>query len=166
MNMETGKSETYGILKSLADNRQASVAVATLAKRELVLFSRDLEPLLYDQQEFISVVQVLATRSRMSRIRIVSIDPGPAIRAGHRLVQLVQRFSSYIEARRASRDHQELTDTFLVADEVALLYRPLATRYEGYYDVHAPMEARQKLRVFDDIWEQAEPDPEFRQLGI
>ena len=101
--METGKSETYGNMKSLADNRQASVAVATLAKRELVLFSRDLEPLLYDQQEFISVVQALATRSRMSRIRIVSIDPGPAIRAGHRLVQLVQRFSSYIEARRASQ---------------------------------------------------------------
>lgn len=164
--METGKSETYGILKSLADNRQASVAVASLAKRELVLFSRDLEPLLYDQQGFIEVVQALATRSRMSRIRIVSIDPGPAIRAGHRLVHLVQRFSSYMEARRASRDHQELIDTFLVADDVALLYRPLVTRYEGYYDVHAPMEARQKLRVFEDIWQQAEPDPEFRRLGI
>ena len=164
--METGENKTYTILKSLAENRQAAVAVAAVAKRELVLFSRDLEPLLYDQQDFITVVQALATRSRMSRIRIVSVDPGPAIRAGHRLVHLVQRFSSYMEARRASRDHQELTETFLVADDVALLYRPLVTRYEGYSDVHAPMEARQKLQLFDDIWEQAEPDPEFRRLGI
>jgi hypothetical protein len=164
--MENGDKQTYEVLNGLAENRLGSVAVAAMAKRELVLFSRDLEPLLYDQQDFIQAVQALAVRSRMSRIRIASIDPGPAIRAGHRLVTLAQRFSSYIEVRRASRDHENLTETFLVADDTALLYRPLATRYEGYYDLHAPMEARQKCKLFDDIWEQAEPDPEFRRLGI
>lgn len=164
--MEPGTNETYRVLKSLADNREASVAVAAVAKRELVLFSRDLEPLLYDRQEFISVVQALAVRSRMSRIRVVSVDPGPSVRAGHRLVALAQRFSSSMEVRRASKDHAELVDTFLVADDQALLYRPLVTRYEGYADVHGPLEARQKLRVFEDIWQQGEPDPEFRRLGI
>lgn len=164
--MQTGQSETYKVLKSLADNRETSVAVAALAKRELVLFSRDLEPLLYDRQEFMSVVQALATRSRMSRIRVVCIDPGPSVRAGHRLIAIAQRFSSYIEVRRASRDHAERADTFLVADDEALLYRPLATRYEGYADTHAPLEARESLRVFEEIWQQGEPDPEFRRLGI
>lgn len=164
--MEKGDKETYVVLKGLADNRQGSMAVAAVARHELVLFSRDLEPLLYDQQDFIAMVQALAVRSRMSRIRVASIDPGPAIRAGHRLVTLAQRFSSYIEVRRASHDHESMTETFLVADDVALLYRPLVTRYEGYYDLHAPMEARQKLKLFDDIWEQGEPDPEFRRLGI
>ncbi|MFI4922073.1 MAG: acyltransferase [Gammaproteobacteria bacterium] len=164
--METGGKETYVVLQGLVDNRLGSVAVAKLAKRELTLFSRDLESLLYDQQEFMAIVQALATRSRMSRIRVATIDAGPAVRAGHRLVNLAQRFSSYIEVRRASRDHENVTETFLVADDTALLYRPLATRYEGYYDLHAPLEARQKLRLFDDIWEQAEPDPEFRRLGI
>ena len=164
--MENGDKQTYEVLNGLAENRLGSVAVAAMAKRELVLFSRDLEPLLYDQQDFIQAVQALAVRSRMSRIRIASIDPGPAIRTGHRLVTLAQRFSSYIEVRRASHDHENLTETFLVADDTALLYRPLSTRYEGYYDLHAPMEARQKRKLFDDIWEQAEPDPEFRRLGI
>ena len=164
--MQTGQSETYKVLKSLADNRETSVAVAALAKRELVLFSRDLEPLLYDRQEFISAVQALATRSRMSRIRVVCIDPGPSVRAGHRLIAVAQRFSSYIEVRRASRDHAERADTFLVADDEALLYRPLATRYEGYADMHAPLEARERLRAFEEIWQQGEPDPEFRRLGI
>ena len=164
--METGGKETYRVLKSLAENRDASVEVAALAKRELALFSRDLEPLLYDRLEFIGAVQALAARSRMSRIRIACIDPGPSVRAGHRLVALAQRFSSYIEVRRASRDHENLTDTFLVADDTALLYRPLCTRYEGYADLYAPMEAREKLRIMDDVWQQAEPDPEFRRLGI
>jgi len=164
--METTGQETYRVLDNLANNRDASVAVAAVAKRELALFSRDLEPLLYDRQEFISVVQALATRSRMSRIRIVCIDPGASVRAGHRIVSLAQRFSSYIEVRRASRDHENLVDTYLVADDVALLFRPVCTRYEGFADLRAPMQAREKLRGFEDIWQQGEPDPEFRRLGI
>lgn len=164
--MENEGQENYRILKTLADNRDAAVAVAAVAKRELVLFSRDLEPLLYDRQEFMSVVQALATRSRMSRIRIACIDPGASVRAGHRIIALAQRFSSYIEVRRASKDHENLVDSYLVADDVALLYRPLCTRYEGFADLRAPMQAREKLRGFEDIWQQGEPDPEFRRLGI
>ncbi|HEX7965125.1 MAG TPA: acyltransferase [Gammaproteobacteria bacterium] len=164
--METPREDNYRRLETLADNRAASVAVAAIAKRELVLFSHDLEPMLYDKEEFIAAVQALATRSRMSRIRVVTIDPGPAIRAGHRLVALAQRFSSYIEVRRASHDHAGLAETYLVADSTALLLRPVATRYEGYADLHAPFEARQQLKGFEEIWEKAEPDPEFRRLGI
>lgn len=164
--METPNDTTYRRLGTLADNRDAAVAVTAVAKRDLILFSRDLEIPLYDKDDFIAAVQALATRSRMSRIRIVSIDPGPSIRAGHRLISLAQRFSSYIEVRRASYDHANLAETYLVADEEALLYRPIATRYEGYADLHAPLQARQYVKAFTDIWEKAEPDSEFRRLGI
>jgi hypothetical protein len=164
--METPNDDHYKRLETLAENREAAVAVAAVAKRELALFSRDLEIPLYDKDEFIRTVQELATRSRMSRIRIVCIDAGPSIRAGHRLVGLAQRFSSYIEVRQASHDHASLAETFMVADEAAVLYRPIFTRYEGYADVHAPLEARKFLKQFAEIWEKAEPDPEFRRLGI
>ena len=163
---QTPENKTYRRLVGLADNREAAVAVAQVAKRELVLFSHDLEPLLYDKEDFLKAVQMVATRSRMSRIRIVCKDPGASIRAGHRLIALAQRFSSYMEVRRASKDHEQMAETFLVADEEAVLFRPLASRYEGYADVHAPFEARQFLKTFSDIWEKAEPDPEFRRLGI
>lgn len=164
--MESDKKESSRRLSSLGENREAAVAVAAFAKRELALCTPDLEPLLYDQEEFLGVVRTLATRSRFSRIRVVCLDSGPSVRAQHRFIGLAQRFSSYIEVRRASRDHAGLTDTYLVADETALLYRPLYSRYEGYADLNAPMEARQRLRAFEDIWQQAEPDPEFRRLGI
>ena len=164
--METPKQDSYRRLQTLADNRAGAVAVAAVAKRELVLFSHDLEPLLYDKEDFLKVVQALATRSRMSRIRIVCKDPGASIRAGHRLIAMAQRFSSYMEVRRASKDHEQLTEAFLVADEEAVLHRTVATAYEGFADTHSPMEARKFLRQFTDIWEKAEPDPEFRRLGI
>jgi hypothetical protein len=164
--METPENDSYRRLETLADNREAAVAVASSAKRELALFSHDLELALYDKEEFTKAVQALATRSRMSRIRVVSIDPGASIRAGHRLVMLAQRFSSYIEVRRASPDHASLPETYLVADESGILYRPIATRYEGYADVHAPLKARELLKAFEEIWGKAEPDSEFRRLGI
>ena len=164
--METPNQDNYQRLETLADNRQGAVAVASAAKRELALFSHDLEPLLYDNDEFVRAVQALVTRSRMSRVRIVCIDPGPSIRAGHRLISVAQRFSSYMEVRRAAKDHAQLAETFLVADEEAVLFRPIATRYEGYADLHAPLEARKFVRQFAEIWEIAEPDPEFRRLGI
>lgn len=164
--MAEAGNEHHRRLDSLTAGREGAVAVAQMAKRELALFSHDLEPLLYDRDDFLKAVQAVATRSRMSRIRIVCKDPGPSIRAGHRLIALAQRFSSYMEVRRASRDHEQLAETFLVADEEAVMFRPLATRYEGYADTHAPMEARQFLRQFAEIWEKAEPDPEFRRLRI
>lgn len=164
--MESVEKAGFRRLSSLQENREAAAAVAAVAKRELALFTPDLEPLLYDQQEFLDVVRALATRSRFSRIRVVCLDSGPSVRAHHRFIGLAQRFSSYIEVRRASHDHASLTDTHLVADETALLYRPLYSRYEGYVDLQAPMEARQRLKGFEDIWQQAEPDPEFRRLGI
>jgi|SRR5882724_739611 len=164
--METRGDDHYQRLETLADNREAAVAVANIAKRELALFSHDLEPLLYDRDEFIKVVQALASRSRMSRIRIVCIDPGPSVRAGHRLVGVAQRLSSYVEVRRAARDHALMAETFLIGDGKAVLYRPVATRYEGYADLDAPLESRGFLKTFAEIWEMAEPDPEFRRLGI
>jgi len=164
--VETPNQDNYQRLETLVDNREAAAAVAAAARRELVLFSHDLEPLIYDKDGFTGAVQALATRSRMSRIRVVSIDPGAAVRAGHRLIALAQRFSSYIEVRRASKDHSQLAETFLVADEEALLFRPIASRYEGYADLHAPLKAREYRKQFEDIWEKAEPDPEFRRLGI
>lgn len=166
MSMEQTESASFRRLENLRDNREAATAVAGAGKRDLALFTRDLDPLIYDEEPFLKAVQVLATRSRMSRIRVVSIDPGPAIRAGHRLINLAQRFSSYIEIRRASREHAELPETFLVADELALLYRPVATQYEGYVDLSDPASARQCLKTFAGVWEAAEPDPEFRRLGI
>ena len=164
--MEPTEKKSFRRLASLGDNREAATAVAALAKRELTLLTPDLEPLIYDVEDFLVAVRALAMRSRSSRIRVVCLDPGTSIRAGHRFIGLAQRFSSYIEVRRASRDHAGIAETFLVADEVAFLYRPLYSRYEGLVDLDAPMEARQYLNSFFAIWEQAEPDPEFRRLGI
>ena len=63
--------DDYTRLETLADNRAGRRGGGCRREARAALFSRDLEPLLYDKDEFMTVVQALATRSRMSRIRIV-----------------------------------------------------------------------------------------------
>ncbi|MGH8282897.1 MAG: hypothetical protein ACRESE_03530 [Gammaproteobacteria bacterium] len=159
-------SPDYHELATSADNREAAVRLVSEARMSLAMFTRDLEPAVYNTAEFAAAVRQLALRSRYSRIRIVAIDPTAAIKAGHRLIELGRRLSSFIEFRRPSADHAKLPESFLVVDAIGLLYRPLAMRNEGFTDPHNPHEAGARLRLFDEIWEQAEPEPEFRRLGM
>src|SRR5574337_1362947 len=162
----TDRPTTYRILAPSGDWRQAALQLAVQARRSLALFSRDLEPAIYDTAEFVAGVQQLALRSRYSRIRMVVIDPQLAVSDGHRLIELTRRLSSYMEIRRPAEDHAKLAEAFLISDDIGLMFRPLASRFEGFADTHDPFEARNRLRQFDEIWESAEPEPEFRRLGL
>lgn len=153
-------------LASLQDNREAILALAQNARRGLALFSRDLEPVLYDTTEFVEAVQKLVLSSRYARVRMVVVDPSAAIHDGHRLVTLGRRLTSFMEFRRPDPEHACLPEAFLLADDTGLLYRPLAPRYEGFVCPYNPAEARPRLRSFEEIWERATPEPEFRRLGI
>lgn len=153
-------------LDNLRDNRAAAVALTDGARRALAILSRDLEAPVYDCEEFLQALQRLILLSRKVRVRIVVVDPLPAARSGHRLIALAQRLPSFIEIRRAGPDHVGVTDAFLVADDAGLLYRPLASRYQGFADTYNPAEAGRQLRRFEEIWAHAEPEPEFRRLRL
>lgn len=160
------RSPSYRVLASSEENRAAALELACGARMSLALFTRDLDPVIYDTQEFVTAVQQLALCSRYSHIRIVAIDPTAAIKDGHRLIELGRRLSSFIEFRRPSQEHAKHPESLLIVDETGLLYRPVANRYEGFADSNNAFEARVHLRNFDEIWEQAEPEPEFRRLGL
>lgn len=164
--MNEQNPDTRRGLETVADNRDAALAVAREARRSLVLLSWDLEPPIYATPDFLDTVRALATSSRFARIRILVQDPTRVIRQGHRLVELARRLSSFIEIRRPHPEHRDLPESFLVADERAVLYRTLASRPEGVVDLHDPVLARDKLRLFDSLWEKAETEPELRRLGI
>ncbi|HEX5340107.1 MAG TPA: acyltransferase [Gammaproteobacteria bacterium] len=160
------ESITRRELLTADDCRSAALDLLKVTRRTLALFSRDLEPSIFGNVEFVTALQRLALRSRFTHIRIVVIDPSAAIRDGHRLVELARRLSSFIEFRRPGPDHANLSETFLVTDESGILYRPLASRYEGFVDTDNGLEARKYLKQFAEIWSQAEPEQEFRRLGL
>lgn len=163
---EDGSEDVGRGLVTSEDNRAALLEMLGSANRELAIFSRVLDSRVYDETGVLDAISALATRSPFSRIRILVMDGRQAASRGSRLVELARRLSSFIEIRRVYSDFKQMADEFIVGDQTALIYRPLAERYEGAFFPSDGMRARERLRVFDRIWEKSEPDPELRRLGI
>lgn len=164
--MQLGKDAEPIQITSCADNRIAAVALVRQGKRYLHIFSRDLDHAVYDSIAFVNVVRTLATYSRYSQIRILVQNSERIIKSGHRLVQLAHRLSSFIQVRKPGPDYQSINEAFLVVDKLGMLHRKMNDRYEGVVNFHAPLEAAALVRLFDEVWERSEPDPEMRRLYI
>lgn len=153
-------------LEGAEDAADAALALATQARLSLRIFTHDLDQRLYSNDAFYSAVSALARAGRRSFIRILVQDPSHAVQDGHRLISLIQHLPSHISVRRVGVDWRDERFAFLIADEQGVLWRPAADRYEGSVDFHAGPRARELRKWFDDVWENSEPDPEFRRLRL
>lgn len=153
-------------LDSLGTNREAVLALARALRRELLIFSHDLDPLLLDREDWLEAIRQFAIRSRHTRVRVLLMDPTRAAREGHGLIRLAQRLSSHIEIHRVDHEDREHPDAFLVADGIGYLHRPNATRWEGLWSLQSGAEARRLEQRFDTMWERSQPESEFRNLKL
>jgi len=153
-------------LAGLDDNIAVVDAMAGQARRTFDLFTRDLEPRLYDREPFYQALRQLAISSRNVEIRVLIMDSDRIVKEGHRLVDLGRRLSTYIKFRKVADDYREMACSFLVADVRGYLYRGLAIEYEGEADFYNPYRARELAREFEEIWQHSQPDPNLRQLHI
>ena len=156
-----------------ADNpvgsREAAVAAAlgviAGARRQLDLYSRDLDPGLFDVPEVVAAMRRLATSG--AEIRILLQDPGEPRRKLAPLVNLGQRLPTAF----AFRAIEEPTDriypsAYVVNDRGGFYFRPLGHRFEGETRLDAGGRARQLRNAFDPVWERARPCTELRALQI
>jgi hypothetical protein len=150
----------------MEETRQAVTEIASVAKRWISIYSRDLEPGIYDQDDFLEVAKRLVLAKRYARIRVLISDPGRSVRNGNRFVGLGRRLNSYVEFRNVNPEYREHKEAFLIADETALLYRVDASKWEGIADTNEPAVSRRYLQLFDEIWSASEVEREFRELRV
>ena len=136
------------------------------AQDGLDIFSRNLDPALYEQSDFIANLSRLCLRNRKARIRFLVQQPAEAVRRCQRLLELSRKLSSSIELRQPHPDYRQHNEAFLVADRCGLVYRPFSDRFEGTANFHAPVEAQRKTDFFTEVWERSEVNPEFRRLYL
>ena len=154
------------LLESFEDNQQAALSLIRQGETTLDIFSRDLEPRIYNSQEFSEAVKDLALKNRNVKVRILVIDPDFAIKHGHSLITLSRRLGSYIEVRKVHEDYTSIPEAYLVVDHRGVLHRKLASRYEGTVNFSLPMRAAELLRTFNEVWEKSKSYIDFKQLNI
>jgi len=161
-----GEQDKIIHLDSMEDNRNAAIALTKQCKNNVILQSYDLDPLIYDNADFVEAIRQVAVNSTRAKIQILIEDSRNVVSGGHRLIALMRQLTSFIEIRKINTDLKTLSDAFLICDETALIYRRQIHRYEGILNFNDRGRCRQILAEFRDSWEKAAPDPELRRLHI
>lgn len=164
--LKLGSSDTNIELQSRAESQHATDLMVSQAGSTLDIFSRDLDPMLYDRQSFLDLVSNLCAKNRKARIRVLVQDPMPAVKNAHRFIELSRKLSSSIEIRQPHPDYRQYNEAFLVADGCGLIHRTLADRHEGNVNFYDPIAARRLLDFFTEVWERSEVNPELRRLHL
>ncbi len=154
------------VISTQEEMRLAAIDMASAASRRLSIFTHDLESGIYDDPDFLEIVQHLVLSQSYARIRVLIANPSRAIKTGNNLVHLGRRLNTYIEFRHVREDLRTHPEAFCIADETALVYRLDASRWEGIVDTYEPAVAKMYGKMFDEIWLASEVEIEFRQLGI
>lgn len=153
-------------LQARDDTCHASDLMIQQSLESVEIFSRELDPELYDREPFLQALSDLCVNNRTARIRILVQEPAPAVKRGHRLIELSRRISSSIEIRQPHPDYRHHNEAFLIADQCGLIMRGLADRYEGTANFYSPVLVQRKLDFFTEVWDRSEAHPEFRRLHI
>lgn len=146
--------------------RDATLELIGSARHDLCIYSRDLEPSLYEDATVLEAIRKVALSGRGARVRILLQDPTRAARDGHRLVDLAQRLSSIVHIRRPAEEDLQYAGAYLLTDSGGYLYRTFGDRFEAEGDLYYPPRRDELKRQFDAVWERAETPPELRRLGI
>lgn len=163
-----GENNEERQLETADENRDAAISLANQARFSLNIFTRDLDPRVFDNTEFERCVFNLARTHHSADIRILVLDSSLAVSQGHCLVRLAQKLTSSVFIHNPAREHSRELATFMLADGVGLLYRPQSTsrNYNAVVNYMSPQRAGELHDFFDEMWERSTPDSQIRRLYI
>ncbi len=143
------------------------VALAHATRRRLRIYSRALDPGLFDAPPVLDALRRLAVRGGGVELRFVLQDAATPRLDQAPLLPLAQRLPSVVLLREVDDPVDRSTPSAFVANDAGGYYfRGLGHRFDGDTDLAAPGRARQLCEEFDRAWERARPCSELRALGL
>lgn len=160
-------SETPQPIETADEAAAALIRMLPLARSQIRIYTRDLDPLLFGRPDVLDALRRFATEHRGALVRVLVQDPANAQLRHHPLLALAQRLSSAFRFRSPIEPQDEhYPAAFIATDRGGFLYRPIGSRFEGEASACTPSRARQLAALFDPLWERSRDCGEFRALGI
>ncbi len=156
--------------RAIEDRGAAVVATVDLvrqARRRLYVYSRELDPGLFDAPRVLEAIRGFCTRGDGSELRVLLQDAAAPQRAVAPLLALAQRLPSAIAFREVA-DPVDLAypSAYVANDDGGYYFRPLGHRFDGESEGAAAGRARHLVEQFRPVWERARPCSEYRALGL
>ena len=154
-------------IESIEQAATETLSLIGAAKRELCIYTRDLDPALFDTEPMLEALKRLAISGRGASIRIIVQEPQKPAAYGHRLIALAQRLTSVFAFRTPVQESDlQYPSAFLLNDTRGYYFRVLGNRYEGDAVNYAPGKHAQLQEFFNQAWERSEASDELRQLAL
>jgi len=150
----------------IEDNYQALIELCSSARRSIDIFTPDLDRRMLSRGRFINVLKEFIKISPKSRVRALVHQPAIPIRYDHRLIELSQDYSSYIQLRETNPEYNHYPYSYVLVDAKAYLYRPHAAEYSATLEFTDNVRARHLHNEFDEIWNLSDSISGIKRLFI
>jgi predicted GNAT family N-acyltransferase len=143
----------------------AVLGVIEGARRQLLVYSRDLDPGLLDSPAAMAALRRFAVAG--GETRVLLHDPEAPRRALAPLISLAQRLPSAFAFRAIEEPvDRDYPSAYIVNDGGGWYFRTLGHRFEGDTRLDEEARGRQLRAHFSPVWERARPCTEFRALAL
>jgi hypothetical protein len=156
------QSSTMTVLTTRDEMRAAVNRIAASAQRLLSIYTPDLEPELYETNEFLDIVKRFVLARNFAKVRVMLGNPSRVQHESNRFMAMGRRLTSYIEIRPELNPIPQSATSYIIADDRAVLLRPRANEWEGVADFHNRAIARAQLDQFDALWQAHQPEQNLR----
>jgi hypothetical protein len=155
-------------IETAADNREHTISLAEQARFSINLFTRDMDAAIYDNAAFERCIFKLAKKHRGAVIRILAQDSSAAVKQGHCLIRLAQQLTSSVFIHNPGSEHSHRIDSFMIVDDVGLIYRPRSSHrdYRARVNFRSLQRASDLQDLFNTMWESSTADSQVRRLYI
>ncbi|KAF1728594.1 MAG: GNAT family N-acetyltransferase [Pseudoxanthomonas sp.] len=165
-----GMRRVLGATATIAHRAEAiaiTTAIIVQARRSLAIYSRALDPGLWDAPPVMEALRRFATHRTGVQVQILLQDAAAPQHALAPLIGLAQRLPSIFGFREV-QDPVDLpyAAAFVANDDHGYYYRPLGHRFDGEAGLEHAGRARQLREEFTQMWERARPVSEYRALGL
>lgn len=153
-------------LDNLDALREQALQLAKDTRRQLTIFTPDLEAALYHQPAFVECTLNLIKRSKQTEVRILVQDTRHARECGHGLLKLLRYSDGQFQIRKITIDGDIKNSAYLVCDDKHLLRRQSASAYQAVCYTHDRARVKDQLEEFELLWNIATLDPDLRSLTL
>lgn len=136
------------------------------ARQRVDIFAPHLDPALFSTEAVTHALTAVATRNRLSRVRILIEDSHQLTRDNVRLVNLARRLSDSVRLQRVGEEHVGLNETIVLVDGRASLYQVDLARHEYVIERGGGHGTAELVLRFNAMWDRSEPIPEIHTTGL
>lgn len=166
MSTQSPTSSDLFLLDCSADFHSSAIKLLTRSRRNIAILSNELDPAIFNTEEFIEAISLVARNSRYAQIQILVRNTQSLLENGHKLAKLAQRLPSKINIRKLIVEPDDKKMGFMLCDNDGLLYKNDDASYGGFANYSAAAEVKHFRELFDYIWQYGEAEPELQQLHI